>query len=75
MAEYSTLPASNTLKISDFNVAVPAQKLQDLRDILRLSKLGPQTYENSGEAFGVSYQWMSNAKEYWAKTFDWYAVL
>ena len=75
MAEYGTLPANNTLKISDLNVAFPAQKLQDLEDLLRLAKLGPKTYENSGGDFGVSYQWMSDAKEYWAKTFDWYAVM
>jgi microsomal epoxide hydrolase len=57
-----------TLNISD-------QEISDWRQLLQLSKLGPNTYENTQkkENFGVTKEWLSNAKDYWLNKYDWRA--
>ncbi|KAH8695276.1 Alpha/Beta hydrolase protein [Talaromyces proteolyticus] len=76
MASYDQLPHGSSLDISRFSVKVPEIDLNDLRTLLRLSKLGPKTYENmrSDGKYGVSYEWMSNAKAYWQNSFNWHSV-
>lgn len=73
MAGYDQLPNVPTIELSKFIVNIPEADLQDLKDQLRTSKLGPKTYENMGAdgRFGVTYEWMSQAKAYWETTFDW----
>ncbi|KAK1846046.1 putative epoxide hydrolase [Colletotrichum chrysophilum] len=65
-----------TLETRAFRLSTPPEALQELRDLVRLSKLGPRTYENSyaGGKYGVEYEWMAEAKERWADGFDWTAV-
>ncbi|KAF4887156.1 putative epoxide hydrolase [Colletotrichum fructicola] len=65
-----------TLETRAFRLSTPPEALQELRDLVRLSKLGPRTYENSyaGGKYGVEYEWMAEAKERWAEGFDWTAV-
>ncbi|KAK2776195.1 putative epoxide hydrolase [Colletotrichum kahawae] len=76
MSEYSHFPHGPTLEISPFRLSTPPEELQELRDLVRLSKLGPRTYENSsaGGKYGVEYEWMAEAKKRWANGFDWNAV-
>ncbi|KAJ0282582.1 hypothetical protein COL940_005135 [Colletotrichum noveboracense] len=76
MSNYAQLPHTPTLETSPFRLSAPPQELQELRDLVRLSKLGPRTYENSsaGGKYGVEYEWMAEAKERWAEGFDWTAV-
>lgn len=70
---YQHLPNSPTIPISKFSANVPDKDLKSLKDQLRSSKLGPRTYENMGAdaKYGVTYEWMSRAKQYWESTFDW----
>lgn len=74
MAGYDTLPAGANVPVDKFTLSIPDQELQDFKNLLRLSKLAPQTYENmhsfDGE-HGVSYYWMKKAKEYWLNEYDW----
>ncbi|KAF4806279.1 putative epoxide hydrolase [Colletotrichum siamense] len=76
MSDYAQPPHTPTLETSPFRLSTPPEELQELRDLVRLSKLGPRTYENSsaGGKFGVEYAWMAEAKERWAGGFDWTAV-
>lgn len=57
-----------TLNISD-------QDLSEWRQLLQLSKLAPKIYENhqSKQNFGVTYNWLSNAKDHWLDKYDWRA--
>ncbi|KAL1606169.1 hypothetical protein SLS60_003570 [Paraconiothyrium brasiliense] len=57
-----------TLNISDEDVS-------EWRQLLRLSKLGPETYEGRQEdrRYGVTHDWLTNAKDYWLNKFDWRA--
>ncbi|KAF5522022.1 putative epoxide hydrolase [Colletotrichum aenigma] len=76
MSDYAQLPHTPILETSPFRLSTPPEELQELRDLVRLSKLGPRTYENSsaGGKYGVEYEWMAQAKERWAEGFDWTAV-
>jgi pimeloyl-ACP methyl ester carboxylesterase len=55
-----------TLNISDSD-------LSDFKALLKASKLGPDTWEGRQEdrRFGVTRQWLSDAKDYWLNQYDW----
>ncbi|KAJ0329699.1 hypothetical protein COL922a_012778 [Colletotrichum nupharicola] len=76
MSDYAQLPHTPTLETSPFRLCTPPEELQELRDLVLLSKLGPRTYENSsaGGKYGVEYAWMAEAKERWAEGFDWTVI-
>jgi len=79
MANYSTIPSSATLKPRPYHVHIDQQKLEDMNQLIKLSPLGPKTYENQQDSpdrrFGVSLKWMHQAKEEWTGTFDWYVLV
>ncbi len=70
---YDQLPNRASLEVAPFPVHVAERDLQDLKDLLRMSKLGPETYENTRPdgKFGVTHEWMKETKAYWEKDFDW----
>jgi len=67
------VPQSARLRPEKFQVSVSEQELSDFKELLRLSRLAPQTYENlqSDGRFGVTHEWMSETKEYWETKYDW----
>lgn len=73
MAPYSTPPSKCTLPLQPFKAEVPQKELDDFKQLVRLSPLGPQTYENSqtDQRYGVDWKWMSEAKELWETDYDW----
>lgn len=75
MTEYDHVPSACTLNLEKFNMSIPEQDLDDFKNLLRLSKLAPKTYENlhSEEGgFGLDHAWMSAAKDYWLNRYNWY---
>ena len=48
-------------------------EIQDFKTFVKASKIGPETYENlhPDGGFGISRQWLSDAKDAWLNTFDW----
>ncbi|KAL5389545.1 hypothetical protein DPSP01_002441 [Paraphaeosphaeria sporulosa] len=58
-----------------FTLHIPDQDLSEWRQLLQLSKLGPRTFENTQtkDNFGVTYDWLSSAKDHWLNTYDWRA--
>jgi hypothetical protein len=61
------------LRVRDFKVSIPDQDLEDFKNLLKLSKIGPETFENScGDAsYGLSRSWVSQAKDRWLNGYDW----
>ncbi|KAH6690240.1 epoxide hydrolase [Leptodontidium sp. MPI-SDFR-AT-0119] len=49
------------------------QDIADFKQLLKLSRLPKQTYENSQEnrRYGVSLSWLTEAKRVWLEEFDW----
>ena len=73
MAGYDTIPQAARLQPEKFQLSISDQDLADFNILLRLSKLAPRTYENlqNDGRYGVTYEWMSKAKEYWETKYDW----
>ena len=73
MSQYDRLPQGASLDVTRFTLAIPDTQLADFNQLLRLSKLGPKTYENLQKdgRFGLTYDWMSTAKSHWETKFDW----
>jgi microsomal epoxide hydrolase len=74
MASYETIPAAAALRPQKYHLEIPDQDVSDFKELLRLSRLAPKTYENlqSDGKYGVTHEWMSKAKEYWLTKYDWY---
>ncbi|KAH7364659.1 epoxide hydrolase [Rhexocercosporidium sp. MPI-PUGE-AT-0058] len=70
---YSTLPASVQKKPTPFKISIPDEEIADFKQLLKLSRLPKQTYENLQEdrRYGVSLAWLSEAKRVWLEEFDW----
>lgn len=75
MASYGDFPYVPIVETTPLTVRTSDEDLQGLLELVRLSKLGPQTYENTsaGGKYGVTYDWISEAKNRWTSGFDWYA--
>lgn len=75
MAEYTNLPASAQATPKPFTAHVSDKKLKDMLDLVRLSPIGAATYENqdAGRTWGMTRDWLANAKDQWLTKFDWRA--
>ena len=77
MSSFSDLPSNASLKPKPFKAHVPDQDLSDFKQLLKLSKLGPKTYENSiadvkdFTSFGITRDWLAETKTYWETQYDW----
>lgn len=70
--KFGNYPAG-VLKVPEkFTLRVPDQDLEEFKQLLKLSKIGPETWYNKQEdgRFGVSQKWLTDAKDAWLK-FDW----
>ncbi|KAL3492575.1 Alpha/Beta hydrolase protein [Aspergillus germanicus] len=75
-APFAKLPSTAKISPSPFRIAVPDEQLSEFKTLVKLSKIGPQTYENTQEdrRFGVTHGWISERKEEWLNNFDWRKV-
>lgn len=75
--QFDTLPAGTTGTIEPFQLQVTDAEIDNCKTLLLLSKLGPQTWENSkasrdsGKNYGITRDWLSDAKDAWLFNFDW----
>ncbi|KAH8896127.1 alpha/beta-hydrolase [Thozetella sp. PMI_491] len=72
-AQFGIIPENIPGKPEPFNLRVPEQDIADFRQLLKLSKIGPATWWNQHKdhRYGVSREWLSQAKEAWLSNFDW----
>lgn len=74
MAGFSKFPSSTSITLKPFKAHVEENALQDFKQLIKLSPVGPRTFENSGShgrKYGVTNEWLVKAKSYWVDTFDW----
>jgi pimeloyl-ACP methyl ester carboxylesterase len=77
MSSFSDLPSGASLKPKPFKAHVSDQDLSDFKQLLKLSKIGPKTYENSiadvkdFTSFGITRDWLAQTKQYWETKYDW----
>ncbi|SMQ45574.1 unnamed protein product [Zymoseptoria tritici ST99CH_3D7] len=74
---FADLSSQATLKPRPFKAQVSDEDLSDFKQLLKLSKIGPKTYENRTADvkdfihFGISRQWLSDAKQGLESSYDW----
>ncbi|OMP86619.1 putative epoxide hydrolase [Diplodia seriata] len=78
MASYDSVPKAAKTQPTKYNVSIAEDKLQQMKQLISLSPLGPETYENLQESrdlndFGISRKWLGDAKAEWEK-YDWRAA-
>ncbi|KAK1139968.1 hypothetical protein N8T08_010964 [Aspergillus melleus] len=75
-APYSKLPPAASISPAPFTVSIPQQQLEELQNLVRLSKIAPPTYENvqADGRFGVTSDWLTTMKQKWLGDFDWRAL-
>ncbi|KAH6971211.1 Alpha/Beta hydrolase protein [Ilyonectria sp. MPI-CAGE-AT-0026] len=58
-----------------FTLHIPDDEYSQLEELLRLSRIGPLTWENQHQdgRYGVPHEWLVSTKEYWLNSFDWRA--
>ena len=83
MADYGKIPASAKLQPKPFKADVDDEKLQHMKDLLKLSPIGPAVFENTSKdqganslaptnrRYGMRRDWLINAKDHWLSNFDW----
>lgn len=75
---FSTLPQTATLSPSPtpFQISIPDKAIEELKTLLKLSRLAKETFENlqgeKGErSFGVGKEWVAEMKGIWEEGFEW----
>jgi len=70
---FDAIPSSATLQVEPYTVAVPDAALEDLQTAIKVARIAPPTFENTQEtrSFGLTRQWVLQAKERWINGFDW----
>ncbi|GME34403.1 Alpha/Beta hydrolase protein [Neofusicoccum parvum] len=73
MASFQTLPESAKGSPTRFTVSIEEEKLQQMKDLIKLSPIGVGTYENTSKEgqFGISRKWLADARAEWAGNFSW----
>ncbi|KAI9053690.1 hypothetical protein LZ554_002643 [Drepanopeziza brunnea f. sp. 'monogermtubi'] len=73
MALYAIPPPSAPTQPTPFKVNIPDSDIADFKQLLKLSRVSKETYENvqTDRRFGVSREWIMNAKKVWESEFDW----
>ena len=76
MGDYKKLPSKAKVKPTPFEAKVSEDKLSEFKQLIKLSPIGPATYENQQEdrKWGMTRKWLSDAKEHWHTKYDWYVV-
>lgn len=74
---FDTLPSNSSLKPTPFKAHVSDEELQHLLQLVKLSPIGPETYENQiadpkdFTSFGIQRKWLAEAKQRWENGYDW----
>ncbi|KAJ5594177.1 uncharacterized protein N7459_000385 [Penicillium hispanicum] len=72
---FSTLPSTAKVAPSPFKVSIPKESLNELETLIKLSKLGPSTYENTqtNTQYGITKEWLVAMREQWLMSYKWKA--
>jgi microsomal epoxide hydrolase len=72
---YSDIPTAPSIEVFPFRVDISDDAIDELKTLLKYSKLPKDTFENNTEdgSFGIPKGWVEDGREYWGTQFDWYA--
>ena len=69
---FSSLPTDTQGAVGPFTIKTPQVVLDELKSLVKLSKIASATFENSQKdgKWGLDREWMLNIKDKWVE-FDW----
>ncbi|KAM5359348.1 hypothetical protein ACJZ2D_014551 [Fusarium nematophilum] len=70
---FDTVPSQALRQPTPFTLRIGQTDLDEFKALLSLSKVGPQTWENSQSDLGLSREWLLDAKDIWLNKFQWRA--
>ncbi|GKU09059.1 unnamed protein product [Fusarium langsethiae] len=72
---FAQIPSGALIQPKLFKVSIDDEKVDELKLLIKLSKIAPPTYESTQKEknFGITHQWLTDAKAAWMK-FDWRAA-
>lgn len=68
---FGTIPHGTHKTPQPFTLSIPSQDRNEFQTLLRLSKIGPETFYNQNTTdgqFGISRDWLIQAKDSWLRT-------
>jgi len=70
---FGVIPSTAKTTPEDFVVTFPQAELDDLHTLIAASRIGPETFEGlqQDRKYGVTTQWLRDAKATWLQDFDW----
>jgi microsomal epoxide hydrolase len=73
MATFATPPSTTLINPTPFKIGVHPTAIDELKTLLKVSKLAKPTYENTtkDKNYGVSREWLEEAVRVWREDFDW----
>ncbi|KAF5003874.1 hypothetical protein FDECE_9604 [Fusarium decemcellulare] len=71
MSQFNTIPPQTLKQVASFSLHVSDEDVEEFKALLNLSKIGPPTWENNSQGFGVRRKWLSDAKSFWLQHFEW----
>lgn len=73
MSDYTKIPSKAKAQPKPFTANIPEETLEEFKQLLKYSKVGPAVFENQQEdrRFGITRDWLVNAKKEWETNFDW----
>lgn len=71
--DFGVVPSTACNIPQRFPVVFPQTELDDLQKLIAVSRVGPVTFEGlqQDRKYGVTTQWLHDAKQAWLKDFDW----
>ena len=72
-ATFNFIPSTVSHKLEPFKLHGPEPDLARFRELLKLSQVGPKTWENSklDRRFGITREWVISSREHWLDRFNW----
>lgn len=70
---YAALPNEPRIKVEPYTLAIPDQDIDDLKTILKHTRIPKETFENKRthpENLGITRGWFIEARDAWLQ-FDW----
>ncbi|KAM0080685.1 hypothetical protein ACKRZS_007154 [Fusarium odoratissimum] len=71
MSRFDTIPSQALRQPTPFTLHIRQSEIEEFKTLLSLSKVGPQTWENSQKDLGLSREWLLEAKDIWLNEFQW----
>lgn len=74
---FDTVPSNASLKTVPFEAKASDEELKNLAHLVKLSPIGPETYENrianvkDFASYGIQRKWLVDIKKHWETSYDW----